>query len=49
MRTDIDSSLKENPSLNELIDVCAKVGTDSYNMALLAVSFAASMGLSHWC
>lgn len=40
----IDLLPKENPSLSESIDVCAKVRTDSYNMALLADSFAATVG-----
>ncbi|TRZ08878.1 hypothetical protein HGM15179_018227, partial [Zosterops borbonicus] len=33
----------ENPSLNELINACAKVGSNSHNMTMLADSIAASV------
>lgn len=37
---------RENPSLNEMINACAKAGTVSYKMVLLADFLAAAMSSS---
>lgn len=40
---------KENLSLEEMINACAKVGTESYNMDLLANSLTSAVRLTlHW-
>ncbi|KAF4791168.1 hypothetical protein TURU_133462 [Turdus rufiventris] len=39
----INTLPKENPSLEEMINACAKVGTASHNMEVLANSFAAAV------
>lgn len=45
----IDMMPKKAPSLDEMIDTCAKVGTESFNMGSLADSFAAALKLTHQC